>query len=186
VTTSSLPPERFRAALESLSQAQIPGEVKLAEIPAPTRIASYAVALEASVASPVESDAASGSLVVLHEPGGHSVWDGDFRCVTVAKTRLEQELGPDPFLAQVAWSWLAETLEEVEIAGRPSGTVTRTQSESFGELIGRSEQVGLEVRASWTPVDSDAGVHLEAWLNFLAKLGGVEFLPQGVSCLVRR
>jgi len=171
------------AALESIRQASCPSEVKLHEIPAPTRVASFAVALEANAFHPDGEAAALGSLILLHEPGGHTVWEGDFRAVTVAKTRLEDELGADPCLAEVAWSWLVEALEGLDLVGRPAGTVTRTASESFGSLKDRANQVGLEVRASWTPAGPQAGRHLEAWLDFLAMMGGVQLLPTGVTSL---
>jgi len=146
-------------------------------------VASFAVALEAVAYHPGGEEASLGSLILLHEPAGHSVWEGDFRAVTVAKASLEDEMGPDPFLAPVAWSWLAEALEGLDLVGRPSGTVTRTISESFGSLVTKANHVGLEVRASWTPVGPAIGPHLEAWLNFLAKMGGVMFAPAGVTAL---
>jgi hypothetical protein len=172
--------------LTSIRHAQV-NQVVLEEIPAPSRAASFAVALEARVPGPDGDDAASGSIIVLHEPGGHVVWDGDFRIVTVAKALVEPELGADPFLAQVAWCWLAESLDTAGlVAGHLAGTITRTLSETFGELKSRGDQVGVEARASWTPSSPDVGPHLTAWLGFLLRLGGVEPLPTGVVSLASR
>ncbi|MDR1117942.1 MAG: DUF3000 domain-containing protein [Bifidobacteriaceae bacterium] len=184
-STSAPVPERFVEALESIRAADLPREVDLEEIPAPTRAAPYAVALEARIGGDEEdAESASGSLVVLHEPGGHLVWDGDFRIVTVAKADLELELGDDPFLAEVIWSYLAEAVDLESLRGSElAGTVTRTVSESFGALRDRGLRVGVEVRASWTPDGPGVGQDLAAWLRFLARLGGVELLPPGVAAL---
>jgi hypothetical protein len=176
-----LPPDRFVEALESIRAADLPGQAVLEEIPAPVRAASFAVAIEGRLPGPEETDHSSGSFVLLHEPGGHAVWEGDFRIVTVARAELEPELGADPFLAEVAWTYLAESLDMESLTmTHLAGTVTRTLSESFGGLKMRGSSVGIEVRASWTPLGPDVGAQLVAWIGFLAKLGGVELLPDGV------
>jgi hypothetical protein len=183
-------PARFVEALESVRAAALAARgrmrIELEEIPAPVRLAPFALALEARAPDPADPgrEAASGSAVVLHEPGGHPVWEGDFRFVTVAKAQVETELGGDPFLAEVAWSYLAEALETESLPFSVlAGTVTRTVSEFFGTLSSRPLAVGVEVRASWTPDGPDLGPQLVAWLRFLGKLGGVEPLPPGVAPL---
>ncbi|MDR1187281.1 MAG: DUF3000 domain-containing protein [Bifidobacteriaceae bacterium] len=174
------PPARFVEALESIRAADLPSQAELEEIPAPVRAASFAVAIEARLPGP-DDDHSSGSFVLLHEPEGHAVWDGDFRIVTAARAELEPELGADPFLSEVAWTYLAESLDMESLAmAHLAGTVTRTLSESFGGLKMRGSSVGVEVRASWTPEGPDVGAQLVAWIGFLAKLGGVELLPADV------
>jgi hypothetical protein len=122
--------------------------------------------------------------VLLHQPGGHPVWEGDFRIVTVAKTGLELEFESDPSLTELAWAFLVESLEMPPLAmAHLAGTVTRTSSEPFGDLKSRGPSLGIEVRASWTPTGLDIGDQLSAWLSFLADLGGVELLPAGVVAL---
>jgi hypothetical protein len=187
VNASTEPSGRFLEALESIRAATLPAEAVLHEIPAPTRAATYAVALEVHIPAGEGEDASSGSFVVLHETGGHAVWDGDFRIVTVAKAQLESEMGADPFLSEVAWCWLAEAIEASTAPwSHLAGTVTRTLSESFGDLKIRGDEVGVEVRASWTPHTPDVGSHLEAWIAFVARLGGVDLLPTGVVRLASR
>ncbi|MDR2377938.1 MAG: DUF3000 domain-containing protein [Bifidobacteriaceae bacterium] len=182
--SSDRPPARFVEALESIRRADRPRLAVLEEIPAPVRAAAFAVAIEARLPGLDEADRSSGSFVLLHEPGGHAVWEGDFRIVTVARADLEPELGADPFLAEVAWTYLAESLELESLSMRHlAGTVTRTLSESFGGLKMRGSSVGVEVRASWTPEGPDVGAQLCAWISFLAKLGGVEPVPTGVTAL---
>ncbi|MDR1394270.1 MAG: DUF3000 domain-containing protein [Bifidobacteriaceae bacterium] len=188
ISTTSPAPSRFKEALESIRQAELPQQVILEEIPAPARVASYGLALEASLPGDQDdSDAAAGSFVLLHEPGGHAVWNGDFRIVTVARADLEPELATDELTGQVTWTWLVEALNLESLAtGELAGTVTRTISEPFGSLKRRGWQAGIELRASWTPTGPDVGQQLTAWLSLLAKLGGVELLPRDVAVLRHR
>jgi hypothetical protein len=180
---SQVPPQ-FIAALEAIRAAPLPPQLEVEEIPAPTRVSPFAVALEAAAPDPNGDPLATGSLVLLHQPGGHVVWGGEFRIVTVARADLEAELGADPFLPEVAWSYLTEALDLESLPMKElAGTVTRTLSESFGALRLRGGQVGVEVRASWTPNGPDVGGQLVAWLRFLAQLGGLELLPEGVALL---
>ena len=157
-------------------------------MPAPTRIAPYAAALTADVidvADP-DDDLATGRFVLLHDPSGPEAWQGTYRIVTFVRAGLDSELGQDPMLGQVGWSWLEESLStggaDHTAAG---GTVTRVVSETFGALAGPPPTVEIEVRASWTPLD-DVVTHLEAWSNLLCTVAGLPPLPDGVTSLRRR
>jgi hypothetical protein len=159
-------------------------DAALTEIPAPTGISPFALAVEARIGA---QDVACGSFVLLHNPDPPEVWEGDLRAVTLSRAEVEEEMGADPLLGEVAWTWLTEVLDAAgPLPAALSGTVTRTLSEGFGALRPRGATVGLEVRASWTPPSADVGPHLAAWLDFLARLGGVEPLPAGVAPLRRR
>ena len=96
-------------------------------------------------------------------------------------------MGIDPFLSEVGWSWLVESLESyaVEFTAE-AGTVTTVVSESFGGLRERARVVELEVRASWTPTDGDPAAHLEAWSDLLCTIAGLPPLPEGVVALPGR
>ncbi|MDR3203107.1 MAG: DUF3000 domain-containing protein [Bifidobacteriaceae bacterium] len=180
------PTPRFQQALESIRAGTWPAEAILTEIPAPTRVAPFSAAIDARIEG-AGADLSAGSFVLLHDPERPVVWEGDLRVVSLARAELEPEMGADPFLAEVAWGWLAEALETLgPLPAAFSGTVTRTLSESFGTLRPRGESVGIEIRASWTPPTADAGAHLGAWLAFLTRLGGVEPLPKGVTRLETR
>jgi hypothetical protein len=180
-----VPTPRFAEVLDSIRALRFRPDAALTEIPAPTGIAPYGLAVEARIAGSQGEDA-SGTFVVLHNPDPPRVWEGDLRVVILAKANVEEEMGVDPLLAEVAWTWLAEVLDGIgPLPAALSGTVTRTASESFGALRPRGLTVGLEVRASWTPPTADVGPHLGAWLDFLARLGGVEPLPHGVARLRR-
>jgi hypothetical protein len=105
--------------------------------------------------------------------------------VTFARAAIEEELANDPSLCDVSWSWLVEALDTHGAAyGSPSGTVTRVASSSYGELVGRDEDSEVEVRASWTPIDGSAIVaHVLAWAELVARISGLEPLPEGVTQL---
>ncbi|UZX02753.1 DUF3000 domain-containing protein [Arthrobacter sp. CDRTa11] len=209
---AQVPPE-FRHALGTLRKAHCRSELRLAEIPAPARLAPYAVALGAEVmasgpgggtvpvhgpaamalaaASGTEEDddaeLATGRFILLHDPDGSAVWDGEFRIVTYIRAQLEPEMGNDEMLGTVAWTWLVEALENHKALYRAAGgTATRVLSESFGTLSDRPGSIDIELRASWTPASSDVTAHLEAWSDMVCTFAGLPPLPDGVSALPRR
>jgi len=188
-------PAPFAAALASLRERRLRTDVHLAEIPGPTRIAPFSVALEGEVLGPEgttagtdgPSEVATGRFVVLHDPAGQETWHGTFRVVTLVRATLEPELASDPLLAEVAWSWVTESLAGVPVAVRAAGgTVTRVLSQSFGALVATPDAVDLEIRASWTPEDTDLGAHLAVWADLMATAGGLPPLPDGVTALSSR
>ncbi|GAB2466365.1 DUF3000 domain-containing protein [Xylanimonas ulmi] len=176
-------PSRFAAALTSLRRPRLRPEVTLHEVPGPGRIAPWSAALEAEV-SVGGLELATGRFVVLHDPAGQETWRGDFRVVTLVRASLEPEMVDDPMLAEVAWSWVTETVEQagVDVVAL-GGTVTRVLSNSFGALDGTPDAVDLELRASWTPTDTALGTHLHMWADLMATAGGLPPLPEGVTAL---
>jgi hypothetical protein len=181
------PPE-FLRALRSLRGVTLRPEVSLEEAPGPARIAPYTAALVADVRpnrrDPDAEELASGRFVVLHDPAGQEAWDGAFRLVTLVRATLEPEVGQDPLLAEVAWSWFADALAGAGVDARAAGgTVTRVLSQSFGALDERPELCELELRASWTARDEDLAPHLEAWGVLLCTVAGLPPLPEGVVAL---
>jgi hypothetical protein len=203
-------PADFLFALGTLRQAQCRGELRLDEIPAPSRLAPFAVALGAEVIVPGgaaragtvhgpaaaalepssgsdDMELATGRFILLHDPEGSAVWDGEFRIVTYIRAQLEPEMGNDEMLGSVAWTWLIEALENHHASYRSAGgTATRVLSESFGTLSDRPNSIDVEIRASWTPATPDITSHLEAWSDMVCTFAGLPPLPHGVSSLLRR
>jgi Protein of unknown function (DUF3000) len=178
-------PEEFLGAVERLRAARLRPEVVLEEVPAPQRIAPHAVAVSADVVLDDE-ELATGRFVLLYDPAGQDAWEGTFRAVTFVRAALEPELGADPMIGQIGWTWLQESLASASAAYVAlGGTVTRVVSESFGALADRPVSVEIEVRASWTPHD-DVAAHLEAWAALLCTVGGLAPLPAGVAPVTRR
>lgn len=173
-------PAGFALAVESLRAARLRPEVEVEPTPAPKRMAPHAYALTADVAG----DAATGRLVLLHDPAGQEAWHGEFRLVTFVRAPLEPDIAADPLLLSVGWAWLTEAL-----AGRgapytaESGTVTRVASESFGGMASEPATADIEIRASWTPLEPDLGPHVLAWGDVLTTAAGLLPLPAGVVAI---
>jgi hypothetical protein len=179
-------PADFQIALASLREGQCRRELRLEEIPAPTRLAPHAVALGAEVDCG-EDDPATGRFILLHDPEGSDLWDGTFRIVTYIRAQLEPEIGNDALLGNVAWTWLVDALDGHGAKYRAAGgTATRILSESYGTLSGRPDGVDIELRASWTPDGPDVRHHLEAWSEMVCTFAGLPPLPEGVTALPRR
>ena len=178
----------FEQVVQNLRVARLRPEVRLTEVPAPSRIAPYAVALTAEVVTARSSEEgdelASGRFVLLHDPAGPDSWDGVWRAVTFARAELEPELATDQMLGAVGWSWLMDALEHHDAPFVcEAGTVTRVVSESFAGLDDREATVEMEIRASWTPTGPDLGIHLQAWADLLCTIAGLPPLPEGVVAL---
>ncbi|HOA88552.1 MAG TPA: DUF3000 domain-containing protein [Propioniciclava tarda] len=158
-------------------------ELAVEEIPAPQRIAPYALAIAAEVLDG-DAEVGSGRLVLLHDPAGNPAWDGTFRCVTYARADVDAEMGTDPLLAPVGWSWLVDALDRRSADyGSPSGTVTAVSSQSFGSMEDDPQRIEVEIRASWTPtinLGSDIAAHVHAWQDLLCMVAGLPPLPEGV------
>ncbi|PQZ95800.1 enoyl-CoA hydratase [Arthrobacter sp. MYb227] len=201
---SAVPPA-FLDALAAVRRTNCRSELRLEEIPAPARLAPYALALAADVherlprrlsstkaASEPQStslgeELATGRFVLLHDPAGSSLWDGTFRIVTYIRARMESEMGNDAMLGSVAWTWLVDALDQSGAEYRQAGgTATRVLSESYGTLADRTDTIDIELRASWTPGDENISKHLQAWADMVCTFAGLPPLPQGVTALPYR
>jgi hypothetical protein len=183
-------PAEFAQALRELRAARLRPEVRLTEVPAPSRIAPHAVALAAEVvtagAFEEGDELASGRFVLLFDPSEPEPWGGVWRAVTFARAVFDPELAADPMLGAVGWSWLIDALRGRDARFvAEAGTVTRVVSESFAGLAERSPTVEMEIRASWTPTGSAIGLHLQAWADLMCTVAGLAPLPDGVVALPR-
>lgn len=176
----------FDEAVNALLSLPWRPELAVEEIPAPQRIAPYAVAIAADV-EVGDDELGNGRLVLLHDPDGNPAWDGTFRCVTFARSVVDPEMAIDPLLGEVGWSWLTDALQARDAAyTAPSGTVTAVSSKSFGSMEGDPDKAEVEIRASWTPLlATGAGIvpHVLAWQDLLCMVAGLPLLPDGVVAL---
>jgi hypothetical protein len=182
-------PFEFEQALLSLRGHRLRPELRLEEVPAPTRVAPYALALTAEVNPTPDPDTmvGSGRFVVLYDPEGQEAWNGNFRVIVMGRAQLERELGADPFLGEVGWAWLTDALRDEDADYHSlSGSVTRVLSESFGGLELRDSDVEIEIRASWTPATYDLRPHLRAWALMACCAAGLPPIPENVTALGRR
>ena len=193
VDSRSVPGEEsaeFARALRDLRAVRLRPEVRLTEVPAPSRIAPHAVAMSAEVVTADTrgegDELATGRFVLLYDPSGPEPWEGIWRAVTFVRAVFDPELANDPMVGAVGWSWLMEALADRDATCvAEAGTVTRVVSESFASLAERSATVEMEIRASWTPIGPDLGVHLQAWTDLLCTVAGLPPLPEGVVALPR-
>ncbi len=153
------------------------------EIGSPQRIAPHSVAIEAELGA-ADDPAATGRLILLHDPAGNEAWAGTFRLVTYVRAEVDLDMVTDPLLPEVAWSWLTEALETHECdAHSLAGTVTASYGKGFGEMAD-ADSADLEVRCSWTPtLDARHSLtsHLAAWEDLMGHVAGQPPLPPGVS-----
>lgn len=175
-------PEQFARALADVRSLRPRPEVSLEEMPAPRRLAPHAAAFAVTLDDGREL--ATGRLVILHDPQGQEGWAGTLRLVTYLRAELEAEIAADPLLVRVGWSWLTEALATHEASYDASaGTVTRSASESFGSIADRPPSTEMELRASWTVCDGEAGRHVLAWCDALCTAAGLPTAPPGVTPL---
>lgn len=174
-------PQTFRVALDQLRQADTRDEVELDEVPAPSKLAPYAVAMSADVTGRNGDALAVGRFILLYDPQYSDIWDGNFRIVTYIRTSLESDVGEDPLVSEVAWSWMVEALDEASATYRqPGGTASRVLSQSFGMLDQQLETIDLELRASWTPAGDNLDRHLTAWSDMVCTFAGLPPTTDGV------
>jgi hypothetical protein len=183
-------PPAFAAALDAVRRAESRRELVVTEIQAPRGLAPWSIALAADVTPAPhtsDSDYGTGRFILLYDPSAPDAWGGVFRVVCFAQAPLETEIGLDPFLASVAWSWLVDALDSRGAHySAASGTATRILSTGFGELESQGDGAQIELRASWTPRDHDVTAHVEGWSELLCMLAGVPPTTEGVSVLSTR
>jgi hypothetical protein len=183
-------PEAFKLAVESITSVAFREELTVRQIDSPSGVAPYSYALAADVLIAEhehESQHGTGRFILLYDPAEPESWGGPFRVVAFAQAPLEAEIGLDPFLANVAWSWLTDalTIREADYFNA-SGTATRILSTGFGELADAGEGAQIELRASWSPASPQMGEQAEAWGELLCMLAGLPPTADAVSLTARR
>lgn len=176
-------PAVFAAARDAIRAAEMREELVVTEIAAPAQLAPHAVAFAADVRPSrhgVDSELGTGRFILLHDPEEPEAWGGPFRVVCFAQAPLETEIGLDPFLAEVAWSWLVDSLDGLGADyAAASGTATKILSSGFGELAEHGDGAQIELRASWSPLGGSMGAHIEGWGELLCLLAGLP--PAGLE-----
>ncbi|MFT4230813.1 MAG: DUF3000 domain-containing protein [Microbacterium sp.] len=183
------PAHAFALVADEVRSVAFRSDLTVEEIPAPQGLAPHAVALAADVRldeSTGESAYGTGRLILLHDPDEPEQWGGPFRIVTFAQAPLEPEIGTDPLLADVAWSWLIDALQSRGAAFHAAaGTATKTVSKGFGSLAPEGEGAQIELRASWSP-QGPIAPHVDAWAELVCMLAGLPPGSEGVAVLGAR
>lgn len=180
-------PAEFTLAMSSLKNAATRDELIIEQIAAPRRLAKFEIAFSAQVdatAAGVSSDLGTGRFILLWDEQEPEPWQSKFRVITFAKSPLETNIGADELISDVAWAWLTESLENRNASYiAEAGTATRIISSGYGALSNQSDHAELEIRASWSPTNTNAAAHLEAWQDLVCIMSGLPNLPAGVSSL---
>jgi hypothetical protein len=162
-------------------------ELTITEIPAPGALAPNSLALAADVIPAehgIDSPLGTGRFILLYDPSAPEAWGGEFRVVCFAQSPLDTDMALDPFMADVAWSWLVDALDSRGASyTSASGTATKILSTGYGELQSQGVGAVIELRASWTPVSHEIGPHVEGWSELLCMLAGLPPAAEGVSLL---
>ncbi|CAH0178293.1 hypothetical protein SRABI76_01464 [Microbacterium oxydans] len=178
----------FDSAIAELRETAFRGDIVVHEIATPQGLAPFALALAADVRPDDhgESVYGTGRFVLLHDPDAPGAWGGAWRIIIFAQAPLETEIGTDPLLADVTWSWLVDALDSREaVYHSPSGTSTKTLSKGFGGLAVEGDGAQIELRASWTP-DGPFRPHVEAWAELVGMLAGLPPGSEGIAVIGAR
>ncbi|MBA8816084.1 hypothetical protein FHX48_001157 [Microbacterium halimionae] len=176
----------FERAEAEIREISFRDDFVVREIPAPAGLAPFALALAGDV-RPEEhaedSPYGTGRFILLHDPDSPEAWEGSWRVVCFAQAPLEADIGIDPLVTDVAWSWLVDALNSRGAEYRSaSGTATKTLSKGFGHLADAGDGAQIELRASWTPAGSLA-VHVEAWAELVCMLAGLPPGSEGIQVI---
>lgn len=179
-------PHSFASAAAEVRAQTFRDDLVVREIPAPSGLAPEALALAADVrpdADGEDSAFGTGRFILLHDPAEPSAWDGPWRIVCFAQAPLEPEIGIDPLLSDVAWSWLVDALRSRGASYvAASGTTTKTLSKGFGSLAAEGDGAQIELRASWSPA-GPMGPHVQAWAELVCMLAGLPPGSEGIQVL---
>ncbi|WJL95529.1 DUF3000 domain-containing protein [Microbacterium sp. ET2] len=177
-------PTAFALAAEAVRATTFRDDFAVREIPAPAGLAPDAIALAGDVrpeGDGVDSPYGTGRFILLHDESEPPAWGGPWRIVCFAQAPLEADIGVDPLLADVAWSWLIDALDSRHAAYHSaSGTATKTLSKGFGSLAEEGDGAQIELRASWSP-DGDMTLHVEAWSELVCMLAGLPPGSEGIA-----
>jgi hypothetical protein len=182
-------PSPFERAAAQVRATTFRSDLVVREIPAPGGLAPFTLALAGDIRPDEEggqSQYGTGRFVLLHDPEEPESWQGAWRIVSFAQAPLEPEIGSDPLLADVAWSWLVDALDSRHAGYRAAaGTATKTLSRGFGALAAEGEGSQIELRASWSP-DGDMTDHVQAWAELVCMLAGLPPGSEGVEVFTAR
>jgi len=178
----------FDAAVAELRDTSFRSDIVVREIGTPQGLAPFAIALAADVRPDESGDSiyGTGRFVLLHDPEAPTAWNGSWRIVLFAQAPLEHEIGTDPLLADVTWSWLVDALDTHRADYHSaSGTSTTTLSKGFGGLSLEGDGAQIELRASWTP-EGPFRPHVEAWAELVGMLAGLPPGSEGIAVIGAR
>ena len=181
-------PSRFIAAAMGLIEPFLRDELETKQIPAPDKIAPFALAFAAQVPNPANTpnNRGVGRIVFLYDENQFETWGSNMRVIAYGKSPLEQDIGIEEDMANYCWEWLTRALERHDAKfSNEAGTITKIVSTGMGSLSQDSNSSEVEIRASWSPQDDNFGPHLAAWQDLIAGMAGFELGGDKVTRLAR-
>jgi hypothetical protein len=179
-------PAQFSAAALSLSEPLLRAELITSQIPAPEKIAPWALAFAAQAPNPADTpmNRGVGRIVFLHDPEQFDTWGSNMRVIAYGKSPLESDLGIEEDVAHFWWEELIRALKNHGVQySHEAGTVTKMTSTGMGSLANDPTASEVEIRASWSPQQDDLGPHLAAWQDLIAAMAGFGIDGEGVTRL---
>jgi Protein of unknown function (DUF3000) len=185
--------EEFRRAVTEIETAMagqrlVRADLKVDTETPPRRLAPFAYAAAASATqTDPDEEIGWGRFVLLFDAAGQAGWDGKYRIIGYVRAELEPDIGADPLINEVGWSWLIEALDSRTTGYRNiSGTVTTVVTQGFGGKQDEPTSTGFELRASWSPGETEAtssalGEHLAAWCDVVCVAAGLPPIAPGVA-----
>jgi hypothetical protein len=180
-------PAQFAAAALSLTEPALRSELETSQIPAPDRIAPWALAFASQAPNPADTpmNRGVGRIVFLHDPEQFDVWGSNMRVIAYGKSPLENDMGVEEDVAHYWWSELMRALNTHGATfTNEAGTVTKMSSTGMGSLANDPNSSEVEIRASWSPTDDDLGKHFAAWQDIIASMAGFGMDGEGVTRLI--
>ena len=179
-------PAQFAAAALSLAQPWLREELTTSQIPAPERIAPWALAFAAQAPNPADTpmNRGVGRIVFLFDPEQFETWGSNMRVIAYGKSPLESDLGIEEDVSHFWWAKLMQALRAHGAKfSHEAGTVTKMTSTGMGSLANDPTASEVEMRASWSPLHDDLGPHLAAWQDLIAAMAGYGMDGEGVTRL---
>jgi len=182
-------PAQFAAAALSLGQPVLRSELNTSQIPAPEKIAPWALAFAAQAPNPADTpmNRGVGRIVFLYDPEQFDTWGSNMRVIAYGKSPLESDLGIEEDVAHFWWEELVRALKNHNSKySHEAGTVTKMTSTGMGSLSNDPSTSEVEIRASWSPQEDELGPHLAAWQDLIAGMAGFGIDGEGVTRLTSK
>jgi len=177
-------PAQFASAALSLGEPLLREELISEQIPAPEKIAPWALAFAAQAPNPADTpmNRGVGRIVFLYDPEQHETWGSNMRVIAYGKSPLENDLGVEEDVAHFWWEELMRSLKSHGAKfSHEAGTVTKMTSTGMGSLANDPSASEVEIRASWSPQHDELGPHLAAWQDLIAAMAGFGIEGAGVT-----
>lgn len=182
-------PAQFAAAALSLGQPILRSELNTSQIPAPEKIAPWALAFAAQAPNPADTpmNRGVGRIVFLYDPEQFDTWGSNMRVIAYGKSPLESDLGIEEDVAHFWWEELVRALKNHNAKySHEAGTITKMTSTGMGSLSNDPGTSEVEIRASWSPQEDELGPHLAAWQDLIAGMAGFGIDGEGVTRLTSK